>query len=66
MSEKPIIKRRRVKHTLSLEERLLEASRNARNTASSYLMAKNELSFSERRAKATQQRKSIFGYRRPE
>ena len=33
MSEKPIAKRKRVKHTLNLEERLIEASRNARDTA---------------------------------
>jgi len=33
MSEKPIAKRKRVKHTLTLEERLLEASRNARDKA---------------------------------
>ena len=33
MNEKLVIKRRRVKHALGLEERLLEASRTARNTA---------------------------------
>jgi hypothetical protein len=33
MDERPIIKRNRVKHALTLEERLLIASREARDTA---------------------------------
>jgi hypothetical protein len=34
MNERPTVKRNRVKHALALEERLLEASRKARDTAS--------------------------------